>query len=133
MNDPAEERDEDEEPVDERPRAAVPYYDAVRELDARIAEVERRAHGRTIPTDVAEQISLARYAGDVLLHGNASGRHNPTISLPQPWWTRDVIAVIGKPDNAEPGSDAAWRAVRRHYDMAQGGRQHVTGRARGGA
>ncbi len=108
------------EELDRRDLVAVPYWDVVREIDRRAAEIELHARGRALPTDVVEQLALGRYAQEVLLFGNCGGRGNRTITLPQPWRVADIIAVTGCPDDAEPGSDAAWRAVRKRYDASQG-------------
>jgi len=59
-----------------------------------------------------------------------AGRHNPTIDLPVPFTLSDLEAVIGRPDDVEPGSDAAWRAIRRKYDSSMSGRVASAGRSR---
>jgi hypothetical protein len=115
--------DELGDPVDDRPREAVRWWAVVCAQEACIAACERR--GNKISGDVRERM---RYVEEVLCHGNGAGRSNPTIILPSPYTLADVEAVIGRPDDVEPGSDAAWRAVRRHYDASHGDR--AAGRAR---
>lgn len=106
--------------LDERPRNAIDYHEVSKELDRRIAEVEQRAAGRSIPDEVIDEIVLAKYASNVLHYGNAGGEQNPTITLPQPWRTLDIIAIIGRPEYYEPGSDEAWRRIKRRYDARNG-------------
>ena len=112
------ETDDEHDEIDERPREAVSWRDVSRTLDERIAEVERRAGARgvAIPDAVAVDVALAHYAQEVLAHGNSRGRENETMTLPKPWSVRDIIAIIGMPDVPEPGSDEAWRRIRRGYD-----------------
>ena len=86
---------------------------------ARVAD-EQRAAGRPIPDEVIDEIVLAKYASNVLHYGNAGGEQNPTITLPQPWRTLDIIAIIGRPEYYEPGSDEAWRRIKRRYDARNG-------------
>jgi len=103
--------------LDTRRREPVPFYDVVKRQDAKIAECGRR--GITIPDDI---LARMKYVESVLFHGNCSGRDNPTITLPTHYKLSDIEAVIGgPPENIEPGSDAAWRAVRRRYDARQSG------------
>ena len=97
--------------IDGRPRYPVPFSDVITKQDQRIDRAERL--GETIPDDVHERL---RYVESVLLHGNSGGRSNPTIMLPLPYTFLDVEAVLGRRDDAEPGSYAARRAVRRHFN-----------------
>ena len=126
MND----QDDKFDDIDERPMVAVPYYDVVQELDRRKHSVIQGLGGKPIPLDIAEQFELALYTSSVLMHGNASGRCNETITLPQPWRLADIIAIIGKPEDFTPGSDASWRAIRRLFDSTHCGRQGNTGHTR---
>jgi hypothetical protein len=71
-----------------------------------------------------------KYVEAVLMHGNQGGKSNPTIDLPVPWTLADIEAVIGHPNDTTPGSDASWRAVRKHYDATHGGRLMADGRTR---
>ena len=103
----------DKPELDERPLEAVPYKDVVRKQDATIAACER--NGISIPDDVLRRM---RYIDDVLHYGNQGQKSNPTINLPIPYALADLEAVIGTPDDSEPGSDAAWRKIRRSFDAS---------------
>ena len=107
MNDPDDNFDE----VDERPRHPIPFYDVIKRQDESIVNAARL--GKAIPDNARQRM---KYVEAVLLHGNSGSRSNPTIMLPLPYTFLDVEAVLGQPDDFEPGSDAAWRAVRRRFN-----------------
>jgi len=92
------------------------WEDVIVIQDKHIAEIH--ASGKQIPGDLTRRI---RRAQEILMHGNASGRDNPTIALPDPWGIADIEAIIGKPEDLTPGSDAAWRAIAKHYDATHAG------------
>jgi hypothetical protein len=84
------------------------------------AEIKRRkVAGIAIDRKILARVF---YTQDVLIHGNSGGRSNPTIDLPVPWTILDIEAIIGPPEDLTPGSDAAWRRVRKHYDATHTGR-----------
>jgi|GEM_PF-6016922 len=122
MNDQDHEFDD----IDERPRHPVPFFDVIKRQDESIFNAERL--GKAIPDNARQRM---KYVEAVLLHGNSGGRSNPTIMLPLPYTFLDVEAVLGQPDDFEPGSDASWRAIRRLFDSTHGGRLGDTGRTRG--
>lgn len=64
------------------------------------------------------------YIAAVLCHGNCGGRHNTVLPLPVPWRCSDIERVIGVDEDDPPasGTEQAWRAARRHYDLTQSGR-----------
>jgi len=115
MSKPDDDNSADE--LDRRPVKPHRFWqDVIVVQDAKIAAMERA--GRVITDDVRARI---KYVADVLLHGNCSGRYNPTIDLPVPFSLLDIEAIIGPPDDTTPGSDVAWRRVRKHFDAGQGG------------
>jgi len=102
---------------DERPVKPHHFWrDVIVVQDKQIAEIQ--AAGKQIPADLMRRI---RRAQEVLMHGNGSGRSNPTINLPDPWGIADIEAIIGQPEDLTPGSDAAWRAIAKHYDATHAG------------
>lgn len=117
--------DDPSDELDRRPLQAVPYWDVVVEQDRRVERMKR--DGIAISEDAMLRM---RYVEAVLLYGNCSGRSNPTINLPVPFTLADILSVIGQPDDAEPGSDASWRAMRKKYDATHGGRLMAEGRTR---
>jgi hypothetical protein len=116
----------DNDELDTRPIQPQRWWEDVIALqDSLIARME--AAGTPLPDAVTARM---RYVESVLIFGNMSGRHNATIDLPVPFTLADIEEVLGRPDETEPGSDAAWRAIRRKYDSSMSGRVASAGRAR---
>jgi len=118
--------DDSSDNLDRRPVKPHHFWSEVIVVqDALIAKMSRDG------VAISENAMLRmRYVEAVLLHGNQGGKYNPTIDLPVPWTLADIEAVIGQPDEMTPGSDASWRAVRKHYDATHGGRLMGDGRTR---
>jgi len=119
-------REHDSDELDIRPIEPQRFWeDVIEPQDKIIAQME--AAGTPLPEPV---IARMRYVEGVLIFGNMAGRHNPTIDLPVPFTLADVEEVLGRPDDTEPGSAAAWRAIRRKYDASMSGRVAAAGRSR---
>jgi len=116
----------DNDELDTRPIEPQRFWeDVIEPQDRLIARME--GAGTPLPEAV---IARMKYVEGVLIYGNMAGRSNPTIDLPVPFTLADVEAVIGRPEHVEPGSDAAWRAIRRKYDASMSGRVAAAGRSR---
>lgn len=102
--------------LDRRRVEDVHYHDILKWIDG------VRGRHRDNPDFTAEMKSRLAYIEAVVSHGNCGGRSNPTMTLPVPFKVSDIEAVIGASDDPVPGSDAAWRGVRRHFDVTQSGR-----------
>lgn len=104
---------------DDRPIRKVHYYKGV----IRWIDVIRQKY-RDDPAFNADMRRRLDYVEGVINHGNVAGRHNITIDLPVPWRLADIEKVLGVDDDHPPasGTEASWRAVRRHYDVTQSGR-----------
>jgi hypothetical protein len=103
---------------DERPVSPRHYMKEV------IAQLERaREKHRDDPAFTPKQRERLFYLESILSYGNASGNSNETINLPENWKVQDLETVLGvEGDPPEPGSDAAWRIVKRRFDNANAGR-----------
>jgi hypothetical protein len=97
---------------DDRPVSPRHYMKEV------IAHLERaREKHRDDPAFTTKQRERLRYLEAILSFGNASGKVNETINLPDGWRLDDLEAVLGVEGGPpEPGSDAAWRIVKRQFD-----------------
>lgn len=105
--------------TDDRPIRKIHYYRGI------VAWIDRvREKYRDDPEFNADMERRLAYVEAVINHANVGGRHNVTMDLPVPWRLPDIERVLGVDDDHPPasGTEAAWRAARRHYDVSQSGR-----------
>ncbi len=122
MNDKPNDKLDD---LDERPLEAVHVQEIIKVLDA----LRAYAKAHNMETSHAAYLRRIDYVEGVILYANSSGRDEQYMTLPVPFTVPDIESVLGKPEEVESGSSAAWHAHRRKFDASAAGRS-LGGRSR---